>query len=196
MSYSDDDLSAGGVLKTVNFIIESKLGWITWKETEAELYYYFERSYKATRCIIKLTQEETLFGVELDLPLDVLPRFEKAFKGTSMPADIDRIHGLDPALNYKRADAKLSRLIVSHAAPRPLAAEKPAISTLERKVNTLEIASQKDDLEIHGLIAQVSELQRLFQKRFDENEKKWEKRMEHVEKRCEVLEKTLGGIKK
>ena len=107
----EEDLSAGSILKQVNFIAESKMGypnffnharhillvvagrltalwlirrWIAWRETEAELYYFFERNFKTQKCTLKLTPDEGVFGIELEVPLDVLPRFEKAFKGTSM----------------------------------------------------------------------------------------------------------------
>jgi len=56
---------------------------------------------------MKITADESIFAFELDVPLDSIPRFEKAFKGIQMGADIDKIHGLDPALNYKKPDVSI-----------------------------------------------------------------------------------------
>ena len=87
----------------------------------------------------------------------------------------------------------MSRLVVSPGVLRPINTERTSFQTVERKLNAIEIACKRDDLEIQGIIMQMAEMQRQTIKRFEANEKKWEKRCESLEKRCEVLEKTHGS---
>lgn len=95
----------GSDTTTMHFLITTKLGWIPWKEREASLFSLFERGFAATRCELKFSDMLNELAMEVEIPNTQIVRldlsqakFEKYFIGKALATEIDKLHGIEPAL--------------------------------------------------------------------------------------------------
>jgi hypothetical protein len=70
--------------------ISTRLGWITWKETEASLFRLLETCFGASSCSIELTDALNRIILTLEIPSEHFPRFKKAFKSRTLPLEIGK----------------------------------------------------------------------------------------------------------
>ncbi|KAJ3026351.1 UNVERIFIED_CONTAM: hypothetical protein HDU68_005796 [Siphonaria sp. JEL0065] len=135
-------------LKLISFLAKTQFAWQVWKETQPDLFWFFEKNFQATKLNLKLTGEEKSFIVEVECPNDSIARFEKGFKDGTIATEIDKIHGMDPALSYGKNDAKLSRFSVTMGETRPQNAADKTIEALEQQIVQLELLERTRSIDL------------------------------------------------
>ncbi|KAJ1342816.1 hypothetical protein BSLG_002635 [Batrachochytrium salamandrivorans] len=179
---SDGDVSTEKIGRTIQFLAKTTLvrkelnasfGWQIWKETEPELFWLFERTFRAWRCIVKFTGEEHQYLVEVELPQDHAARVEKAIKDGTLAMEIDKLHGIDPILHKGKRDVKLSKVQISLAPAQPVNMEsRKTIESLERRLMELELNERARSIDIRVIMRELQFFQVEIHKTFDDLEKK------------------------
>lgn len=57
---------------------------------------------------MRLTGDEKVYLVELEVPADQAGKMEKAIKDGQLALEVDKIHGIDPSLSQGRKDVSRS----------------------------------------------------------------------------------------
>jgi hypothetical protein len=57
-SLGEQDIQADHMGRTAQFLCKTYISWQIWKETEPELFWLMERTFKAWKCEIKFTGDE------------------------------------------------------------------------------------------------------------------------------------------
>ncbi|KAH6595120.1 hypothetical protein BASA50_006106 [Batrachochytrium salamandrivorans] len=170
---SDGDVSTEKIGRTIQFLAKTTLCWQIWKETEPELFWLFERTFRAWRCIVKFTGEEHQYLVEVELPQDHAARVEKAIKDGTLAMEIDKLHGIDPILHKGKRDVKLSKVQISLAPAQPVNMEsRKTIESLERRLMELELNERARSIDIRVIMRELQFFQVEIHKTFDDLEKK------------------------
>jgi hypothetical protein len=89
--------------------LDSIGSWQLWKATEPEIFFFFEKHFHASRCIIRPAYEgkKAFIEIELELPKDQSIKLETASQNNLISIELDKIHGHDPVLG--RTDVILNK---------------------------------------------------------------------------------------
>jgi hypothetical protein len=71
--------------------VSTRLGWISWKETESSLYKLLETTFGAANCSVEFTDSLNRVLLDLEIPSQYFQRFKKALKGKSLPVEIGNL---------------------------------------------------------------------------------------------------------
>ncbi|KAI9344935.1 hypothetical protein BDR26DRAFT_856966 [Obelidium mucronatum] len=183
-------------LKLVSFIAKTGFAWQVWKETQPDLFWFFEKNFQASKFNLKLTGEEKCFIVEVECPNDSIGRFEKSFKDGTLATEIDKIHGMDPAFSYGKKDAKLSRFSVTMGEARPQNAADKTIEALEQQIVQLELLERTRSIDLKMVMEGLFSFQVEYQKKFEALDKKVEEMASRLDSKCDRLNATLQRYKK
>ncbi|KAI8840977.1 hypothetical protein BJ741DRAFT_594939 [Chytriomyces cf. hyalinus JEL632] len=183
-------------LKAVSILAKTGFAWQVWKETQPDLFWFFERNFTGSKLNLKLTGEEKHFIIEMEVPNDHLGKLEKSFKDGTLATEIDKIHGMDPAFSYGKKDAKLSRFCVTMAEARPINAADKTMESLEQQIMQLELLERTRSIDLKMVMENLQSFQLDFHKRFEYLDKKVDEMTAKVDAKCERLNATLQRYKK
>ncbi len=71
--------------------------------------YIFERNFAATCCTIRMTADEKSVMVEVEMPEDHVKLLDNCVKDGKINMEIDKIHGIDPAMNRRDVNSQLAQ---------------------------------------------------------------------------------------
>ncbi|KAI8817168.1 uncharacterized protein EV422DRAFT_551520 [Fimicolochytrium jonesii] len=184
------------IARTVHFVCRSTLPWQTWKETEPEFWWFFERHFKATTVSIKLTSDEKMFLASMDVPNDSVGKLERGIKDGVLAMEIDKIHGIDPALSGRR-DVKISKFQVSLAPAQPQNLKvKGTIQDLEQRLLELELKERARSIDLRVIMDRLQVFQVDVYKRLEAMDKKVDETLAGLAVKCERMEKVVARYKK
>ncbi|KAJ3257875.1 hypothetical protein HK103_004166 [Boothiomyces macroporosus] len=157
-----------------NFEIYTKLGWIAWKEREASLYVIFERAFGATRCELKISDSLDVFAMEIEIPNDQIEKFTKLFKGKTLTAEIDKIHGIEPSI-CSWTDCRFGNLRKTHGSTLAhtngnirLTKEKSSAENIRKRLEGLENVSISRQKEVDAMKEMYINITKDISKKFDD----------------------------
>lgn len=75
-------------LTVVQIIARTKLGWISWKESESSLCRLFERLFDCGNCCIKFTDTLDTVIIELEVSMPQLKRLSRLYKTKALGTEI------------------------------------------------------------------------------------------------------------
>ncbi|KAJ3176318.1 hypothetical protein HDU87_005360 [Geranomyces variabilis] len=183
--------------RTVHFTCKSALPWQAWKETEPEFWWFFERHFKAQTCSIKLTSDDKVFLVSMDVPNDSVGKLERGIKDGVLGVEIDKIHGIDPALSAGRRDVKISKFQVSLAPAQPQNLKvKGTIQDLEQRLLELELRERARSIDLRVIMDRLQVFQVDIYKRLESMEKRVDETLVGLATKCTAMEKVVGKYKK
>ncbi|KAI8810958.1 hypothetical protein BJ742DRAFT_799352 [Cladochytrium replicatum] len=136
----------------MHILVKSKIGWPSWLESEASLYDLFERSFAAVHSVLKLTEVPDEFGMEVEIPMTQVERFEKEFRGKALPSEIDKIHGIHPL--FKQPDAKLVKLTKTLGSGNGLEFGMDSVNNLSARIEALSAVGVRRKAEVEAMRAQ------------------------------------------
>ncbi|KAJ3209818.1 hypothetical protein HDU82_000058 [Entophlyctis luteolus] len=142
---------------TVHVTFSSKLGWICWKDTEASLFALFERAFACVRAEMTFSDSLDTFGVSLEVPSIHVAALEKELGRKFLLAEVDRIHGISPAL--RTPDAKILRITKSLGATVCTDCTPSSIESLNGRVNSLMKCAKSREKEIVAMSDQLKDLE-------------------------------------
>ncbi|KAJ3248014.1 hypothetical protein HDU78_002448 [Chytriomyces hyalinus] len=163
--WGSHDLLAASVAKTpaagtpttcVHVAFQSKLGWMAWKDREASLFVLFERVFGCVSVVLKFTESLDVFGVEMEVPNDQVVRLEKELKTKYLLAEIDKIHGLSPAM--KAPDCKVLRVSKTMGSGVSSDSIKSSLESLQARVNALRNCGNARKKEVDAISEQWNAL--------------------------------------
>ncbi|KAL2919844.1 hypothetical protein HK105_200761 [Polyrhizophydium stewartii] len=193
---AEEDVTAGHMGRTVQFLAKTSLSWQIWKETEPELFWLFERTFRAWRCVVKFTGDEHSYLLEIELPQDQAARVEKAIRDGSLAIELDKIHGIDPVLHRGRKDVKLSKFQVSLAPAQPVNLEsRKTIESLESRLLELELNERVRSIDLRVVMRDLQSFQIDMYKRFEDLEKRVEDGLVSLGAKCDKMEKAVAKYK-
>ncbi|KAJ3331327.1 hypothetical protein HDU76_003470 [Blyttiomyces sp. JEL0837] len=133
----------------VHVLFSSRLGWMCWKDNEASLFAVFERAFACSKATIVFTESLDQFGVELEVPVDQVSNLEKQLWQKSILLEIDRIHGLNPALRH--SDTKVLRVTKSLGNTVLANVPRSSITSLETRLRNLEAVGTNRFKEVDAI---------------------------------------------
>ncbi|KAJ3275901.1 hypothetical protein HDV01_006767 [Terramyces sp. JEL0728] len=170
------DVSADQMGRTVQFLAKTYISWQIWKETEPELFWLFERTFK----------------IELEMPLDQIGRLDTGIKDGSLAIEIDKIHGIDPVLHRGKKDVKISKFQVSLAPAQPANIEsKKSIEALEKRLLKVEINERSRSIDLSVVMRDFLGYSVMMMKKFEELDKKVDEGLVSLSAKCDKMEKTV-----
>ncbi|KAJ1562027.1 hypothetical protein HK096_002397 [Nowakowskiella sp. JEL0078] len=177
-------------LLSISFLCKTpNTSWQTWKETEPELYWFFERQFKAISFSLRLSGEEGAYLVEVVAPGDQALRIEKIVKDGILATELDKIHGIDPLLFPKR-DAKITRFQTTIAPLAPTNNQlRVNVADLESQLQNLELQERARSIDLRVLMETFLKFQQDMMKKIDSLEKKVEEGVTKLDAKCDRLEK-------
>ncbi|KAI8921027.1 hypothetical protein DFJ77DRAFT_448292 [Powellomyces hirtus] len=185
------------VARSVHFTCKSSLSWQDWKTHEPALFWFFERHFKAHTCTIKLTSDEKVFLVSMDVPNDSVGKLERGIKDGVLAVEIDKIHGIDPALSAGRRDVKISKFQVSLAPAQPQNLKvKGTIQDLEQRLLELELRERARSIDLRVIMDRLQVFQVDIYKRLETMEKKVDETLLGLATKCDRMEKVVARYKK
>ena len=187
-------------LRFAYFITKQK-SWQIWKETEPEVFWYFEKTFQAQQVAIRLTADESTFLVDMIVPLSAVEPIETSIKDGSLGMELDKIHGIDESV-FKRKDVICVMKLTSQSKPLKahvaLAPEIPksqksirTIENLERRLMELEMRERARSIDIKGLVTELQGFQIEYYKRLEDLEVKVNQTLEGLGVKCDKLEKIV-----
>ncbi|KAI9096601.1 hypothetical protein DFS34DRAFT_650694 [Phlyctochytrium arcticum] len=183
--------------KTVHFVCKTALPWQAWKETEPELFWFFERHFRATSCELRLTADDKTFLISLTLPNDQVGKIERAIKDGILPTELDKMHGIDPALNAGRKDAKIAKFQVAIAPPQPVNLKvKHTMAELEQRLVEIELRERARSIDLRVIMDRLQGFQVDIYKRLENMEKKVDETMAGLAVKCDKMERVVARYKK
>ncbi|KND01371.1 uncharacterized protein SPPG_03184 [Spizellomyces punctatus DAOM BR117] len=183
--------------RTAHFLCKTSLPWQSWKETEPELFWFFERHFRAWSCSIKLTADDKTFLVSLDLPNDHVGKIERAIKDGVLAMELDKMHGIDPALSSGRRDVKISKFQVSMAPAQPQNLKtKHTMQGLEQRLLELELRERARSIDLRVIMDRLQSFQVDIYKRLEGMEKKVDDTLAGLAVKCDKMEKVVARYKK
>ncbi|KAI8926729.1 hypothetical protein BC831DRAFT_455220 [Entophlyctis helioformis] len=192
----EEDTMSAHVARTIQFLAKTAIGWQIWKETEPELFWFFERTYRAWKCNVKFTGDEHTYLIELELPSEQVARVEKALKDGTLAVEVDKIHGIDPILHRGKKDAKFSKFQVSLAPSRPANIEtRKTIEALERRLLEIELHERARSIDLRVVMRDLQTFQIDMYKRFEELDRRVEDGLVALSQKCERMEKAVTKYK-
>ncbi|KAJ3411831.1 hypothetical protein HDV05_001673 [Chytridiales sp. JEL 0842] len=184
-------------LQHVSFLAKSSMAFQVWKETQPDLFWFFEKNFGAIFVNIKLTAEERTYIIEMEMPAGNVTKLEKAFKDGSLIVELDKIHGIDPAISHGKRDVKVSRLTVTMGATRPQNTNtQRTIENLEEQLIKLELLERTRSIDLKAVMDSLQSFQLDFQKKFEGLEKRVDETTVKLDKKCEKLEKAMARFRK
>ncbi|EGF84076.1 hypothetical protein BATDEDRAFT_85450 [Batrachochytrium dendrobatidis JAM81] len=193
---SDEDFGTEQIGRTAQFLAKTKLSWQIWKETEPELFWLFERTFRAWRCTVKFTGEECLYLVEVELPQDQANRVEKAIKDGTLAIEMDKIHGIDPILHKGKKDVKLFKFQVSLAPAQPVNVEsRKTIESLEKRLLELELNERARSIDLRVIMRDLQFFQLEMHKTMEELQKKVDDGLVSLALKCDKMERAVVKYK-
>ncbi|RKO99946.1 hypothetical protein CXG81DRAFT_13838 [Caulochytrium protostelioides] len=190
-------MRAEAMARTAQLLVKTNLSWPIWKESEPELHWFFERTYRAWRFEMHLTSDEHLFLLTLELPSEMAAKLERAVKDGVISREIDKVHGYDPAMAMGRKDAKVTKIEISLAPARPqnrIAQE--TLEGFEQQLVQLEIAERGRSIDLRAIMGRLQSFQLEFFHRLELMEKKLDENLKTLEARCDKMEKTVAKLSK
>ncbi|KAI9366712.1 hypothetical protein DFJ73DRAFT_653859 [Zopfochytrium polystomum] len=187
--------AVGSELRLVSFLARSAMSWQVWKETQPDLFWFFERNFGASAFRMRLTSEEKAYIIEFEAPNDVIGKLEKAFKDGTLATEVDKVHGTDPILGKK--DVKLSHLSVTLGETRPQNQQtRQTIESLEEQLILLEQMERARSIDLKTVMEQLQACQLDFHKRFELLDKKVDDVAAKLDTKCERLERSMARLRK
>ncbi|KAJ3045564.1 hypothetical protein HDV00_009221 [Rhizophlyctis rosea] len=181
--------------RTVFFMAKSNMSWQIWKETEPELFWFFERGFRANKCSVRLTGDEKTYLVELEVPNDQVGKLEKGIKDGGLATEIDKMHGLDPSLS--RRDVKITKFSVTMAPQQPQNQEaRNTIEQLEERLLDLELKERARSIDLRVVMERLQVFQVDIYKRLEGMEKKVDETLASLSVKCDKMEKLVNRYKK
>ncbi|KAI8808109.1 hypothetical protein BJ742DRAFT_809756 [Cladochytrium replicatum] len=147
----------------MHILVKSKIGWPSWLESEASLYDLFERTFAAVHSVLKLTEVADEFGIEVEIPMSQVERFEKEFRGRALQSEIDKIHGIHPL--FKQPDAKLVKLTKTLGSGNGLEFGMDSVNNLSARIDALSVVGIRRKAEVEAMRAQQITLMEEIEKR-------------------------------
>ncbi|RKO86086.1 hypothetical protein BDK51DRAFT_34934 [Blyttiomyces helicus] len=185
------------VARQVHLLIKSQISWQIWKETEPEVFWYFERAFRAWKCCVRLTGDEKVFLVEAEISNANVGKFEKAIKDGSLAIEIDKIHGIDPALSHGKKDVKINKFQITLAPARPMnLSARNTIEKLEEQLLELEMNERARSIDLRVIMDTLQGFQLDVYKRLEAMEKRVEETMGSLSVKCDRMEKTVARYRK
>ncbi|KAI9011390.1 hypothetical protein BC832DRAFT_590617 [Gaertneriomyces semiglobifer] len=182
--------------RTVHLMCKSNVSWQVWKETEPELFWFFERHFRAWKCSIRLTGDQNVYLVELELPFSQVGKIEKAMKDGLLAMELDKMHGLDPALN-KRKDVKITKCQVTLAPAQPQNVEvKGTIEHLEQRLLELELHERGRSIDLRVVMERLQGFQLDMTKRLEVMEKKTDETIVALSTKIDKMDKMAARYKR
>ncbi|TPX32830.1 hypothetical protein SmJEL517_g04160 [Synchytrium microbalum] len=173
-----------------HFVCKSKLGFVQWKDSEASLYGYFERTFKATTCTLKLTESLEQYCLEIEVA------FEKIFK-KGLAQEIDRIHGIPTISKWK--DVRLmSSLGKAPGTTDPKSTGHSSMDLLVQRLGALRQCGLQRQREIDGVLTQWEALKTEIYRRLGAiDEHYYKKCVEEIVARLELVQnEVLDAVKR
>ncbi|KAJ3293522.1 hypothetical protein HK104_004394 [Borealophlyctis nickersoniae] len=181
--------------RTIYFMAKSTIPWQVWKETEPELFWFFERGFRATKCSVKLTGDEKVYLVEVEVPSDQVGKLEKAIKDGQLGLEMDKMHGLDPSLS--RRDIKITKVSVTLAPAQPQNQKaRDTIEQLESRLLELELRERARSIDLRVVMDQLRGFQVDIYKRLETMEKKVDETLSTLSVKCDKMEKLVNRYRK
>ncbi|KAI8801194.1 hypothetical protein BJ742DRAFT_716155 [Cladochytrium replicatum] len=186
---------AKGDRRQLSFLAKSQsVNWQVWKETEPQLRWLLERQFQASDVRIRLAGDQYL--VEIELPEEHSKRLETSIKDGQMAIEIDKIHGLDPAL-YSRRDVKISKYVESLAPERPVNPKaEGTILALEERLAQLELEERARSVDLRVIMTKLQTFQVDSFKRLESLDKRVDDLILKLDARCERMEKVVARFTK
>ncbi|KAJ3305115.1 hypothetical protein HDV03_002042 [Kappamyces sp. JEL0829] len=179
--------------RSAQFLCKTFISWQIWKETEPELFWLLERTFKAWKCEIKFTGDEHAYLIEIELPMDQVPRLDTGIKDGSLAAEIDKIHGLDPVLHRGAKDAKISKFQVSLAPARPANLEtRKTVESLEQRLLEVERNERTRSIDLKVAMRDFQIFQISMIKKMEELDQKVDQGLIGLAVKCEKMERLVA----
>ncbi|KAI8901182.1 hypothetical protein BC833DRAFT_174635 [Globomyces pollinis-pini] len=192
----EEQIQADHMARSVQFLAKTYISWQIWKETEPELFWLLERTFKVWKCEVKFTGDEHSYLIELEMPLDQIARIEGGIKDGSLAIEIDKIHGIDPILHRGKKDVKLSKFQISLAPARPINIEsRKTIEALEKRLVELEGSERTRSIDLKVIMRDFQGFQVMMMKKFEELDKKVDDGLVGLAYKCEKMEKLVTKYK-
>ncbi|KAJ1538722.1 hypothetical protein HK405_013546 [Cladochytrium tenue] len=186
-------MEVGSELRLVSFLARSSMAWQVWKETEPELHLFLEQQFDASCFEARPTGDERVFTVEFETPAAVVGKFERAFRDGPLAVEIDKIHGVDPAVGRK--DVRLSNLTITAAAPQPRShLTRHTLEELEAQLVRVEQLERARAVDLRYAMDRLRDCQLDFQRRFDELDRAAADMAARLDAKCDRLDRAIARL--
>nr|KAJ3420991.1 hypothetical protein HK105_004762 [Polyrhizophydium stewartii] len=180
----------GAETTTMHFAITTKLGWIAWKEKEASLFSLFERAFGATRCELKFSDFLDQMAMEVEIPNTEIDKFTKYFTRDTLAAEIDKIHGIEPALRHFRDIERTQEVAWNHTYD-----VKSSLEALSTRIGFLESCGTAREKEVGAIVEMAATLMRDMSIKFDTlTQRLDEKVYAQCESKLEIVENGIIDV--
>ncbi|KAJ3219374.1 hypothetical protein HDU67_001593 [Dinochytrium kinnereticum] len=108
-----------------------------------------QRGFAATKAAIKFNDSLDQFGLEIEVPNEQVANLEKQLRGRSLLQEIDRVHGISPAL--KVSDARVLKVTKSLGSTIKSQNTRSSIESLQNRLKALEACGQNRIKEVKAI---------------------------------------------
>ena len=105
-------------------------------------------------------------GLEIEIPYDQEEKFMKAIKSKTLAREIDKIHGIEPAL-CSWIDARISNICKTGGSTNPNEVGTSSIESIRKRIEMLEKCSETRTREVLGIKEMALSIQEELNKKLD-----------------------------